>query len=64
MKPVIENCRNTFRSHENLQSSIEKNGMRGFKSNLCQFMFRIFIMSKKISINKQNIAVSAASGEA
>ena len=46
-------------------STIETNGMREiFKSNLYEFTSRIFIMSNKVTINEQNFAVSAASGEA
>ena len=45
-------CRNTFHSQELLGSSIEENGIgKGFKSNSCEFASRIFIISKKESIN-------------
>ena len=53
----------TFCSQPNRSSLTEVKGARnGFLSNSCDWMLRMFIISKKPSINKQNFAVPATSG--
>ena len=53
----------TFCSQPKWSSLTEVKGARnGFLSNSCDWMLRMFIISKKLSINKQNLAVPAASG--
>ena len=52
----------TLCSQTNRSSLNEVKGARnGFLSNSCDWMLRMFIISKKPSINKQNFAVPAAS---
>ena len=53
----------TFCSQPNRSSLTEVKGARnGFLSNSCDWMLCTFIIPKKLSINKQNFAVPAASG--